>query len=140
MALTSSSLRDYAADIASACGGDSASAPRPADLDNTRHVGACSLHAAPAILCILLVLCVLRQLLCRERLRTLYSSEDAPELEEIVSSEGAAARRVDAYGSRAGRLVVNSGGARTQSSAPPRAKRKKLATASQELEPVLWRR
>ena len=133
-------LQDYAADLIRACGGDSAAAPRPAELDNTRHVGTCSMHAAPALLGTLCVFCVLRRLLCREKLRTTYSgSEDAPELEQIVSTDGRAARRVDAYSSRAGRLVTN--GRAQRGSAPPRPKAKKgSARERQELEPVFWPR
>ena len=135
-------LQSYVDDVKSACGANSASLPRPDELDNTRHVGSCSLHAAPAIIGTLAGLWLLRQLFCREKLRTTYSgSEDAPELEEIVSTDGGSKRRVESYSSKHGRLVVNaaqtsrSGGA---AAVPrPKAKSKKGGSAA-EMEPVLW--
>ena len=144
MAMPPNTLQSYAAELMSACGGDTPRF-RPAELDNTKHVGSCSLLLTPAVIGGLCVLCVLRRLVCREKLRELYSgSEDAPELEEIVASGGGAARRVDTYSSRHGRLVVNSGAGRTEATPTPRPKKSRRdhrsALELEEAVPVLWRR
>ena len=92
-----------------ACGGTSSRSYRPnEELDNTKHTSGCSLAATPGILGVLLVLCVVKSLLCPSRRRALYAgSEDAPELEEIVSSDGSRhGRRVDSYATRHGRLTT----------------------------------
>ena len=147
MAFAPLALQDYAAELADACGGGEAQAARPMELDNTKHVGSCSIMATPVILGVLAVFWVLRQMLCREKLRQTYSgSEDAPELEEIVATDGGRSRRVESYSSRHGRLVTNAGGSGSGSSkgcagktSAPRPKKKK-GCADAELEPVLWRR
>ena len=139
---------DYLGAMASACGSDTAAAPRPDELDNTRHVGSCSAFAAPVVVGCLFVLFVLRRVVCgATRLRQTYSgSEDAPELEEIVASDGGrAGRRVDGYSvGKAGRLVSGARAVRsgsTISGGAPRPKKKRgSADQSPELEPVLWRR
>ena len=134
-------LQPYMDDLGNACGGDSASSPRPDEqLDNTRHVGSCSLHAAPVVIGVLFAFWLLRRLFCREKLRTTYSgSEDAPELEEIVAADGGHKRRVESYSSRHGRLVVNAEESRA-AGAPRPKKKKQGGVAAAELEPVLWRR
>lgn len=146
MAFVTPVLDDYLNDLRDACGGGQAG-PRPAEFDNTKHVGSCSLAATPAVLGVLMVLCILRRILCKEKLRQTYSgSEDAPELEEIVATSGNSSRRVESYSSRHGRLVTNAGASRSGGSSSssstgkaPRPKAKRGA-ASAELEPVLWRR
>ena len=141
MSYVSTNLRDYADDVRAACGGDSINAPRSAELDNTKHTESCSLHILPAILAALFILFVLRRLLCKEKLRTLYAgAEDAPELEEIVSCGGGTTKRVDSYSTDArGRLVSNRNAPAQQASrGAPRPKKKR--GAEDELEPVLWRK
>jgi hypothetical protein len=132
-AFSPSVLHDYYEELVAACGGNTAAGPRPEELDNTKHVGGCSLQATPPILGVLFILWVLRRMLCREKLRQTYSgSEDAPELEEIVSTTGRTTRRVEGYSTRQGRLVSNNAAGRT---AAPRAKKK--GARAHELEPVL---
>ena len=137
-------LTDYVVDLRTACGADEVARPRADELDNTKHAETCSVTAIPGVLGVLLVLFALKRILCRETLRETYSgSEDAPELEEIVSSSGAA-RRVDAYSSRSGRLVssaTNAAGCGSSKQAPaPRGKRSGRTAPVAELEPVLWRK
>ena len=139
----------YLETLVVACGGTSSRSYRPnEELDNTKHTSGCSLAATPGILGVLLVLCVVKSLLCPSRRRALYAgSEDAPELEEIVSSDGSRhGRRVDSYATRHGRLTTGtiggSGSGVDRSSSSSRAPRPKSKgkARSAECEPVLsWR-
>ena len=137
MGYVSTSLRDYAEDVRAACGGDSITAPRSAELDNTKHTESCSLHILPAILAALFILFVLRRLLCKEKLRTLYAgAEDAPELEEMLPA--GTTKRVDSHSTGARERPSATAPRRRSASRAPRPKKKR--GAEHELEPVLWRK
>ena len=133
---------DYMTKIVVECGGADTSSPRPEELDNTKHTAGCSLAATPGILVFVGLVFALKTLLCPSKRRTLYAgSEDAPELEEIVSS----GRRVDAYSSSHGRLVTgdasSSGSSRKKKTGTPRPLNKNRGRGgAAEMEPVLWSR
>ena len=144
----------YLNSLVVACSGGARTYRPDEELDNTKHTSGCSLVATPGVLLVLFVLFTLKCLLCPSKRRQLYAgSEDAPELEEIVScSPGKNARRVDSYATRAGRLTTGSSGSSSRSSnsrgsrggggsSSSRAPRPKGRSAhSAECEPVLsWR-
>ena len=102
----------YLTTLVRSCSGSSRTYRPDEELDNTKNTAGCSLVAAPGIVGVLLVFFTLKCILCPSKQRQLYAgSEDAPELEEIVSSGGGCpGRRVDSYAVRHGRLTVGSSG------------------------------
>ena len=107
-----SAWHQYLTTLVRSCSGSSRTYRPGEELDNTKNTAGCSLVAAPGIVGVLLVFFTLKCILCPSKQRQLYAgSEDAPELEEIVSSGGGRpGRRVDSYAVRHGRLTVGSSG------------------------------
>ena len=138
-------MSDYGASLRDACGFDASAGPRGDVLDNTKHVGSCSLISAGPIVAVVAVGLVLKCLLCPARLRQTYSgSEDAPELEVLAcAGGGGTGRRVDSYATRSGRLT-SAAVAPAARGGGKAARPKGRARRGEELQPVLpvcgWRR
>ena len=75
-------VEDWIAALYTACGADSANAPKTETLDNTKHTAGCTTTALPGVAVAMVLLFLLKRTLCGEsKLRKLYSgSEDAPEV------------------------------------------------------------
>ena len=131
-------ISNYLAQLQAAC--SSGDAPRPEVMDNTAHVGSCSMAAAPGVVGVLIVIMLLRKILCPQRLRQTYSgAEDAPELEAITCDDGSSSLRCDSYAIREGRLASARPSSSSRESKPkPKGKKK---ASNVEMEPVLsWKR
>ena len=123
----------YLASLRAACS-STEDAPRPEVMDNTKHTASCTAVITPGIICICVIIWVLRTVLCPSKLRQTYSgSEDAPELEEIATTDPSRRQlRAASYQVRHGRLTSAPTG-------PSKGKKSVRSGRAQELEPVLQR-
>eukprot|EP00308_Calcidiscus_leptoporus_P023921 CAMPEP_0119354974 /NCGR_PEP_ID=MMETSP1334-20130426/3922_1 /TAXON_ID=127549 /ORGANISM="Calcidiscus leptoporus, Strain RCC1130" /LENGTH=166 /DNA_ID=CAMNT_0007368691 /DNA_START=77 /DNA_END=577 /DNA_ORIENTATION=- len=97
------SLRAYVDYAKDECG---VGAQHAQALDITAHTAGCSQAVALPVLALVALTVAARCIFCQQKGRRLYSgTEDAPELEEIIRTDGSGGRQIDSVRVVSGRLV-----------------------------------